>query len=182
MERQNLGELGESTLRLWMSQENAMLNKAYVDRTGWDFILEFPTGDCSIKSEPDKKSEAYQCFIQVKSTDLLKGYHAIRLSNWKHLIETPLPAFFLILYFGKTETCQNAFLVHVWEKEIAQVLRKARALGVAGKGAELNKHYLRLKWGPDDQLPEPTGHSLLTKIRNIVGPFPSNYAEKRSDY
>jgi len=179
MGRRNLGELGENTLRVWASQEGATLNKANVDRSGWDFILEFPLDDMGARSEPDKRDEAYQCLIQVKSTDSLDRSPSVKLSNWKRLVETPLPAFFLILHFNGGDTCQSAFLVHVWESDIARVLKKARILGVKGQGGELHKHSLSLKWKSADQLPELTGRSLLTRIRKIVGPRPSEYYEKK---
>jgi len=179
MGRRNLGELGENTLRVWASQEGATLNKANVDRSGWDFILEFPVDNIDARSEPDKRDEAYQCLIQVKSTDSLKSFPSIKLSNWKRLVETPLPAFFVILHFDGEDTCQSAFLVHVWKSEIARVLKCARDLGVKGKGSELHKHSLRLKWDSGDQLSDVTGYALLTKIKEIVGPFPSEYSEKK---
>ena len=178
MGRRNLGELGENTLRVWASQEGATLNKANVDRSGWDFILEFPVDNIDARSEPDKRDEAYQCLIQVKSTDSLKSFPSIKLSNWKRLVETPLPAFFVILHFDGEDTCQSAFLVHVWKSEIARVLKCARDLGVKGKGSELHKHSLRLKWD---------GHVLSSGVivsrhlrwpikqrvaRSVLPPFP----------
>lgn len=41
-ERRRVGHLGENVLQKWASEEDAVLNKAYDDRDGWDFILEFP--------------------------------------------------------------------------------------------------------------------------------------------
>ena len=38
----DVGELGESTLKLWASQANIVANKATQDKAGWDFLLEFP--------------------------------------------------------------------------------------------------------------------------------------------
>jgi hypothetical protein len=178
-ERRRVGPLGEKVFCTWASEENAILNKAYDDRGGWDFILEFPVQHPFAVDIPDKKEEAYQCFIQIKSTDSPKQSRSVKMSNWKRLVETPLPAFFLVLRFDRKRTCQRAFLVHVWEEEIARVLRRARELGVKGEGDRLHKYSLSLTWHTQDRLRKLTGKSLLTKIAKTVGPSPAAYSEKK---
>jgi hypothetical protein len=174
-----VGPLGEDVLQKWASEEDATLNKAHKDQGGWDFILEFPVKHRLPRREPDREETSYQCLIQVKSTDSLQQHRSVKISNWKRLVETPLPAFFLALHFDGKIYCQKAFLVHVWEEEIARVLRKVREYGVNGEGDRLHKHTLALKWREADHLGELTGESLLERIAEIIGTSPADYSCKK---
>ena len=178
-ERRRVGHLGENVLQKWASEEDAILNKAYDDRGGWDFILEFPVEHRLPRREPDREETAYQCLIQVKSTDLLQQHRSVKMSNWKRLVETPLPAFFLALHFDGKSSCQKAFLVHVWEEEIARVLRKVREYGVIGEGDRLHKHRLLLRWREADRLGKLTGGALLERIAEIIGSSPAAYSDRK---
>jgi len=175
----DVGKRGEGILQSWASEEDASLTKTDDDRWGWDFLLEFPIQRTSVGAEPDKEEEVYRCLIQVKSTSSSDRSCQVKMSNWRRLVETPLPAFFLVLRFDSVRACREAFLVHVGEDEISKVLRKARELGVAGEGDRLHKHTLVLQWCDEQRLPGTTGQALLDGIRRLIGPSPADYSKRK---
>ena len=98
MTLRDVGKRGEGILQSWASEEDASLTKTDDDRWGWDFLLEFPIQRTSVGAEPDKEEEVYRCLIQVKSTSSSDRSCQVKMSNWRRLVETPLPAFFLVLF------------------------------------------------------------------------------------
>lgn len=107
----DLGQMGESTFSLWCGQAGLIANGSQVDRTGWDFFVEFPfTGS----TDPIRLHDpAIECKIQVKATDKTDRKLPIKLSNLRRLITAPMPAFFVFIEFDGRNVAQRAFLVHV---------------------------------------------------------------------
>ena len=113
--RQQLGKLGESTLRLWAHQAGLTVTPAVEDEQGWDFLLEASLPDLSIDplhSSYDKRAAPWKYWVQVKSSDGTPRRWSVKLDNWERLVKTPYPAFFLICEFDGQDTCQMAYLVH----------------------------------------------------------------------
>ena len=113
----NLGDLGESTLRLLAAQVDMSVNKANPDKTGWDFLVEFAYARDYSKDfnlPLDKKPPPIQCLVQVKATDRQRRKWSIKLSNWVRLITSPLPAFNLV--FGLSGSSRG--LPHIWGQGI----------------------------------------------------------------
>jgi hypothetical protein len=54
----DLGTMGESTFSLWCSQAGLIPNGSKIDRTGWDFYVEFPS--TSTKSPDDLHAAALE--------------------------------------------------------------------------------------------------------------------------
>ncbi|MCP4425368.1 MAG: hypothetical protein GY803_12805, partial [Chloroflexi bacterium] len=122
----DIGDLAENKLIEWTIQAGITANKAYKDREGWDFILQFPFPELEVDIPLDRRDSRIECWVQVKGREAAKKSKSIKLSNWEKLIRSPLPAFFLIFDFGKENDPRNAYLVHVGEKWINIVLRKLR--------------------------------------------------------
>ena len=179
MRHRNVGKLGEGTLQKLASEEDASLTKTGDDRWGWDFLLEFPIEHGPARDEADKEEEVYRCLLQVKSTDSARQYCQVKVSNWRRLVDTPLPTFFLALHFDGARECHATYLVHVWEDEMSRVLKRVRELGVAGEGDRLRKHRLVLRWRDGDKLGANTGKALLQRIRDVVGSSPADYSRRK---
>src|SRR4051812_46018123 len=123
MRERHLGRLGETTLEQWCAQVGISANRAHEDRTGWDFLLEFPRVHAAASMPLDKAHEPWQCLVQVKATDGARKSRAVKLSNWLRLTKTPLPSFFLILEFDGGNSCTAAYLVHLDKAWVEVVLR-----------------------------------------------------------
>ncbi len=113
----DVGELGESTLKLWASQASIIANKSIQDKTGWDYFLEWPVSRDTtngVARPLDKDPFPLTAFVQVKASDKRPGKWPVKLDNWERAVKNPLPVFFLVLEFDSLETCQRAYLNEAW--------------------------------------------------------------------
>lgn len=180
--KKQLGRLGENALVNWCDQELITCNKPLIDECGWDFLLEFPIS-WDYTKPLDRSGMPLKCFIQVKATDSKdpnKRHKPIKLTNWKHLIEATIPAFFLILEFDGTHQAQRAYLVHVGEDYTEKYLKKMRQIP-SSKASRLHKKKMIVRWGEEDRLTELNGTSLREKILTYVGTDPASYTKTKLD-
>ena len=175
--------MGELTLASWASQgRRPQAHKSDPDETGWDFILELPSEldmPGHITLPLDMVSPAIQCLVQVKSTDSSLRESSEAGANWARLVKSPLPAFFLILDFRGKDCCQRAYLVHVGEVNIRQVLRRLRELS-PGDRPKLHEKTLRVTYSENDELSSLDGNGLLQAIRRYADDLPSYTAWKQA--
>ena len=67
----DIGEMGESAFSLWCSSVGLIANSSKIDRTGWDFYVEFPFKvDADLPK--DLISAPTECKVQIKATDSKK--------------------------------------------------------------------------------------------------------------
>ena len=136
----NLGKMGESCLLQWASEIGIVANRSSEDMTGWDYILEFP-----VESDPnvpvDVQAPPTACLVQVKSTGNRRRRNSVRLSNWYRFVSSPYPAFFLILEYQNDNKVRNAYLVHVGEDIISNVIERLRKLK-PGERNRINNKYI----------------------------------------
>jgi len=181
LSNRDLGEMGEATLKSWAAQVGVTANKAGQDKRGWDFILEFPNQQFEPNtSSYDKVIKPIQCFVQVKATDNNTGSLAIKLSNWVRLVNTELPAFFLVLDFDGENDCQKAYLIHIYENEIRKVLKRLRKLSLKINSGKLNKKTLNLNWNEDDLIMSLDGSGLVESIEKNIKDF-KTYSKRKID-
>lgn len=119
-----------------------------------------------------------QCFVQVKSTDLNPGRWPVKLDNWTRFINTPTPAFFLVLEYDGKDLCQRAYLVHVDETYIKKVLKKLREISNKNKKM-IHKKKIKFKYNNKNQILPLNGEGFAKAIENYVGGSPVQYAEKK---
>lgn len=143
-------------------------------------MLEFPSEP--VASLPfDLDPAPIKCWIQVKSTDKVKGNRSVKLSNWKRLVDASEPTFFLTLDFGDKKECQNAYLVHIGEEYIREVLKRLREESVKG-AAKLNKLTMQFDYSADDRLDDLSGQSLKKMIEKHIPHGMDSYIKWKSNY
>ncbi|MFO0174804.1 MAG: hypothetical protein ACK51W_20365, partial [Aphanizomenon sp.] len=76
----NLGPLGETEFTKLCLQVDLTIHKSQMDRTGWDFLVEFPWKPDNL-SPQDILPAPLECKIQVKSTNEQRNRESITLSN-----------------------------------------------------------------------------------------------------
>lgn len=179
MARRPVGRLGEETLRKLVSEADAVVTRTAEDRWGWDYMLEYPLPRRAQGAEADREEEVCRCLIQVKSTDSTEQTCAIKVSNWRRLIEASCPAFIVALHFGGGRDCHAVYVLHIWEREMTAALRRIRELSVAGEGDRLHKHTLAARWSEENKLLDVSGEALLARITECVGPSPIAYSERK---
>lgn len=171
---ERLGTAGENQLRIWAAEVGAVVNKAHVDRTGWDFLVEWES--LTPPTPRDRRPGHYQALIQVKATGSTRGRRSVSLENWLRLCTTSLPVFFLIIEFDGLEP-RRAFLRHVWEAEIKTTLRRVRE--TESSGEDLTGKTKSLTWGDSHSI-KRSGESLFRELSDHVGESLSEYAQRKA--
>ncbi len=170
--------MGESTFSLWCGQEGLTANGSRLDRTGWDFIVEFPFAG---STDPTQlHAPAIECKIQVKATDKTDRKLPIKLSNLRRLITAPMPAFFVFIEFDGRDVAQRAFLVHVDESLIYKTLKRIHELENVSELFDHHKRTLTVNYGLEHEIPSLTGDSLKKKIEEYVSIGMSAYIANKT--
>lgn len=172
--------MGESTFNLWCAQTGLTANGSKVDRTGWDFFVEFPfTGS----TDPTRlHSPAIECKVQVKATDGTNRKLPIKLSNLRRLITAPMPAFLIFIEFDGKNVAQRAFLVHIDESIISKTLKRIHELENVSERFDHHKHSLTVHYGPEHAVPVLTGDALKRKIEEYVPNGMNAYVTKKNQH
>ena len=153
-ENRDVGTMGEAVLKKWSAEVGIVANKANQDKTGWDYLMEFPfelPASLDLHRPLDKANPPIMCLIQVKSSDQRRGRVRVSLKNWARLIFNPIPSFFLCLEFDNKSDPQQAFLVHVGEKYIYHILKRLRMLGNNAQ-VDLGKYSAYVSYSTNDSL------------------------------
>lgn len=170
--------MGESTFSLWCGQAGLTANGSHLDRTGWDFFVEFPF---AASTNPTQLHDpAIECKIQVKATDKTDRKLPIKLSNLRRLITAPMPAFIIFIEFDGMTVAQRAFLVHIDESLISKTLKRIHELEHVDGVFDHNKRSLTIHYGPEHEISSVTGASLKRKIEEYVPSGMSVYVAKKS--
>ncbi|WP_127559279.1 hypothetical protein [Saccharospirillum alexandrii] len=175
----DLGLMGESTFSLWCADVGLIPNGSQVDKTGWDFFVEFPF-DTGLSPHEIHKS-AFECKVQVKATDKKDRKLPITLSNLRRLITAQMPAFFVFIEFDGKDTAQRAFVLHVDNELISKVLKRLHEIEQSENDNNFNKRKMTINYDDSNLLNEPNGSSLKECVLNHIGDDVSEYiANKKS--
>src|SRR6266436_5281124 len=90
--KRDVVQLGEDEFKRWCTLNHLSAVKSSPDKLGWDFFVEFePEVD---DARPlDQQNDLKKVLIQVKATDTMPGSVRGKLSAFKLLVGTDLPAF-----------------------------------------------------------------------------------------
>lgn len=175
----DLGLMGESTFSLWCADVGLIPNGSQIDKTGWDFFVEFPF-DSNLSPQDIHKS-AFECKVQVKATDKNDRKLSITLSNLRRLITAQMPAFFVFIEFDKKEVAQRAYVVHVDNDLISKVLKRLHEIEQSENSNNLNKRTMTIHYDDSNLLKIPNGDSLKSCFLGHIGDDSSEYiANKKS--
>ncbi|MEP0175056.1 MAG: hypothetical protein ABJD02_18950 [Paraglaciecola sp.] len=174
----DLGRMGESTFRFWCDSVGLIANCSDIDKTGWDFNVEFPWAkDLSIPS--DMEPSPIECKVQVKASDKQDRKIQISVANLKRLSLSPLPSFICFIEFDNKNDAQSAYLVHIGKNIIRQTLKRVREVEEKGEIKELHKKKITIHYGEDEKLCDANGESLKNKIISHLSEGVEVYVSKK---
>jgi len=162
----DLGLMGESIFTKWCAEAGLIPNGSNVDKTGWDFYVEFPLSSCS--DDIDKQSAPIECKIQVKATDKQDRKLPITLSNLIRMVKAPLPTFFIFIEFDGLSDPQRTYLVHVDDNLIENTLKRVRKVDQSDVDNNFNKRKMTVYYGDDNKLSSNSGHNLKHLIQSYI--------------
>lgn len=163
----DLGLMGESTFSLWCGEAGLIPNGSRIDKTGWDFYVEFPFPE--EMSALNLHRAAFECKVQVKATDRKDKKISVSLSNLRRLITAQMPAFFVFMEFDGEAVAKQAYLLHIDNELITKILKRLHELDQSNKDNRLNKRTMTLTYGDDHRLSPLGGKSLKRKVLGFVG-------------
>lgn len=168
----DLGLLGESTFVKWCAEVGIIPNGSQIDKTGWDFFVEFPFSSSLTPKEIHNSAVEFK--VQVKATDKSERKLSITLSNLRRLITAQMPAFFIFLEFDGANSAQRAFVVHVDNSLITRTLKRLHEIEQSDKENRLNKRTMTIHYDDSNLLTELSGECLKSQFLSHTG---SNLAE-----
>ncbi|MFC1763622.1 hypothetical protein ACFL6U_16280 [Planctomycetota bacterium] len=164
----DVGTMGERMFETWCSSVGLTANASRIDKTGWDYLVEFPA---THEHEPGRPADlappALECRIQVKATDKNRKKWAISLKNLERLVKTHMPTFVCVLDFDGKDAPHAGYLVHVGEDVIRRTLQRLRRL-VQGGGKDTKSSTVTLTCKDSDRLQYPTGAGLKQAIESHI--------------
>lgn len=178
--KRDLGNLGESLFTTLCHQVGMIPNPSKIDKTGWDFIVEFPQED---ELASDKLHESPTEFrIQVKSTDDRKGKIQLKLSNLKRMCTAQKPEFLLVFEFDGKNDAQKAYLVHIDNVLTTKILKKIHEKNQNEPKRKLHKCNMSISYSDAHKLEEITGSALQGAIQKYIGKSYSKYLEYKNNH
>nr|WP_315204092.1 hypothetical protein [uncultured Albidiferax sp.] len=176
----DLGTMGESTFSLWCAEVGLVHNGSKIDKTGWDFYVEFPfTGQ---SSADELHSAAIECKVQVKATDKRERKLPIKLSNLRRLITAQMPAFFVFIEFDGENTAQRIFLRHIDKKIISKTLKKIHEIEQLEGRTDHHKRTMTIDYGNEHEISPITGQGLKAAIESLVGNNMASYVSAKKKF
>lgn len=176
----DVGRMGENAFSMWCAGGGLIANGSQVDKTGWDFIVEFPFASSLSPMEVHKS--AHTCMVQVKSTDKQGRKLPIALSNLRRLATAQMPTFFAFIEFDNKDNAQRVFIVHMDNELTLQVLKRLHEIEQRDEKKELNKKTMTIKYGDENLLDNVNGESLKETLQQHIGDDYSKYVSNKSHF
>ena len=92
MNSDELGDKGEHRFPELCVDAGLICNKVGRDRTGWDFIVEFPLSSPTTLNSLDRRLQPPECRAQIKTVWVRSRNIRLRLSSAERLAKHPQPA------------------------------------------------------------------------------------------
>ncbi len=176
----DLGLMGESTFSLLCAEVGLIPNGSQIDKTGWDFFVEFPF-DSGLSPQEIHKS-AYECKVQVKATDKSDRKLSITLSNLRRLITAQMPAFFIFIEFDGKSSAQRAFVVHVDNNLITKVLKRLHQIEQSDQENKFHKRTMTIHYDNTNRLDKLNGDCLKNCFLSYIGNNIAEYIANKKSY
>lgn len=176
----DLGLLGELAFQSWCAQMGLIANGSRIDKTGWDFFVEFPISQALTPNQLHKS--AINCKIQVKATDNQDRKWQITLSNLRQMATAQMPTFYVFLEFDHKNDVQKTFIVHVDNDLVYKILKKIHQVEQSDKENSLNKRKMTLNYDESHELSILDGHNLQMVLLASIGDDYSKYVNEKSQF
>ncbi len=173
-----LGEKGESRFKELCADAKLICNKSDRDRTGWDFIVEFPFDKPDSINSLDKRPSAISCNIQLKTMWVTSNRFKVRLSSAERIAKELKPTFFYVLRIDENLQVKDAYLYHITGTILQNILKRLRK-EQKNKNTSINKKYISFDIKAGEQL-EPTGLILKKMILSNVDNGMKSYIEGKA--
>ncbi|MVT66768.1 hypothetical protein GPL21_16845 [Bradyrhizobium pachyrhizi] len=172
----DLAEWAEDKFSELCSRAGVTRNKSVQDRTGWDYLVEFPP--TVVRDAPgDLQPVDAAAHVQVKSKRTGRASVPVKLSNALRFAKNPLPCFVVLFLGTQGGEPVRIFAKHFWEREIREALKRAREAHAQGR-EDLHKLTLTLSFDAQDEHSE----DLLKWMEAAVTSHGDRYVEVKGAF
>lgn len=168
----DLAEWAEDEFSARCSRAGVTRNKSRQDRTGWDYLVEFPA-DRVMGVPADLQPVETAARVQVKSKRNGRPFIDLKLSNALRFAKSAMPCFLVLYQATDGGEPVRIFARHFWTDEIAGALRRGRQADVDNR-ADLHKLTVRYTFFEGD---EHTVDLIEWLASNVAGR--TRYAEEK---
>lgn len=176
----DLGKLGEYTFASWCAQVGLIANGSMIDKTGWDYYVEFPIPHDISTNELHKS--AVNCKVQVKATDNKEGKWQVTLSNLRQMATSQMPSFYVFLEFDSKNEVQKAYIVHIDNEHVYKILKRIREIEQKSSVIELNKKKMTIYYNKENEINFLNGENLQAVLLKYIGKNYAEYVENKNNY
>lgn len=162
----DLGAMGEDTFSFLCNSIGLIANGSKIDKTGWDFIVEFPE-NLNNQTLADMKPAPLECRIQVKSTDKQERKVQINLKNMNRLVKAPMPSFICLIEFHGKNDPLSIYLTHIDKSLIERTLKRLRDLSEKNI-SNFNRRKLTVNFSEKDKIKSISGEALKAAIEKHI--------------
>jgi hypothetical protein len=174
----DIGTGGELHFMSFCTDGGVTANKSQTDRHGWDVLIELEQ-DTGYFSQSTLHEPIITGTVQVKSTRSKKLTVDVTLSNLRKMATSPLPAFYVLVDYSSGPLPHRAFIRHVDEMLIGQILERVNTHIVEGNGNVLHRKKLRIDFGLGLEISLVEPASFKSALVKFVGRSPSRYTERK---
>lgn len=179
-----LGAYGEYEFPRRLVPAQLIANKSDRDRTGWDYIVEWPAS-AGKGDSLDLREAPPSCHVQVKTKWSGNDRVEARLSSLERLAKELKPSFIYVFECaegaaGAEPAYTGARVIHVDGPFLAFVLRKLRKLRECeAAGVEANTEQVGFSLKKYGVPIEPTGAAFRAYVEGVVGDTLLEYAQNK---
>jgi hypothetical protein len=174
----NLGEAGESLFRNLCARSKLICNKSDRDRSGWDFVVDFPLDPPGAAVLLDQRQKT-RCNVQLKASAAVgSGTVSLKLSAADLLAKDAQPAFIIVFRLRRNGEPLKGYLIHLLGDPLAKILRRLREAEARGRHdvQNLKITFDYRKFGYPFAL-TPAG--LRGALEQACGPDPAAYIREK---
>lgn len=180
MNSDELGEKGESHFKEICADAGLICNKSDRDRSGWDFIVEFPL-DKAKETTLDKRISPLSCHIQLKTMKDGNKSFKMRLTSAERLAKEVKPAFVYVFLVNEKLQFTRSYILHFTGDRLSAVLKKLRVEELKGTSPnKINKKTISITVR-DIECIGTTGESLRGALVSTCGNDIYDYMVKKSE-
>jgi hypothetical protein len=175
---EDLGEAGESLFKNLCARAKLNCIKSDRDRSGWDFIVDFPLSDEGSPETLDQRQKV-TCHVQLKTTAVSgNGTVSLKLSAADLLAKDSHPALIAIFRLNKNGEPLRGYLIHLLDESLSRLLRRLRRAEAQGRR---DTHNLKISFDyrRDGSPFALTPAGLKAALMEACGSNPAGYAMEK---
>ncbi|MGU3449707.1 hypothetical protein [Methylobacterium sp. 391_Methyba4] len=178
---EDLGDAGEARFEALCKEgtPSLIVNRVLKDKSGWDFIVEFPADNSQFVGL-DRRSNPISARFQQKTMWVDNDRVKFKLSSLERLAKDPGPAFICVLKYDDDVRCVECYIIHIIDEMLEYVLTELRQHELLGGGA-LNRKEVDLYPSQIARCIEPTHNNIIEAIAASVDEDVTRYVQRKAE-